>query len=76
MLSSGYRVGAAYSVTGILATEILASTNGLGNMLATASQLFAGAQAYALLVAIVCFVALMQLGLNRLFATRYGATED
>ncbi len=76
VLSSGYRVGAAYSVTGILATEILASTNGLGNMLSTASQLFNGAQSYALLIAIVCFVALMQLGLNRLFATRYGPNDD
>ncbi len=76
VLSSGFRVGAAYSVTTVLASEVLASTSGLGNILASASQLFNGAQAYAILIGILIFVALLQLGLNRLFATRHGTVED
>jgi len=76
VLSSGFRVGAAYSVTTVIASEILASTNGLGNILASASQLFNGAQAYAILIAILIFVALLQLGLNRLFAARHGVVDD
>jgi len=71
LLGSAFRIGAAYSITTVLAGEVLSSTGGLGYILAKASQLFNAAGAFAILIAIVLFVAVLQLGLNRLFTPRH-----
>jgi len=73
MLASAFRVGAAYSITTVLAAEVLSSTGGLGYILAKASQLFNVSQAFAILIGIVLFVAVLQLALNRLFRQRHAA---
>jgi NitT/TauT family transport system permease protein len=73
MLASGYRIGAAYTITTVLAAEVLASTGGLGYLLAKTSQGFDTSMAFALTIAIVLVVAGLQFLLNRLFSGGKGA---
>jgi ABC-type nitrate/sulfonate/bicarbonate transport system permease component len=71
VLASAFRIGAAYSITTVLAAEVLSSLNGLGYLLAQAAQSFNASEAFALVFAIVVIVALLQMLLNRVFSVRH-----
>jgi ABC-type nitrate/sulfonate/bicarbonate transport system permease component len=68
MLSSTLRIAAALSAITVIFTEMLASQGGLGYLLASASQSFAVARAFALITAILIFVGLIQLAINSALA--------
>lgn len=69
MLASSFRIGAAYCTVTVIVTEMLASNGGLGYELAAASQTFAVAKSFALIIAIMTVVGLFQLGLDKVFSS-------
>jgi NitT/TauT family transport system permease protein len=69
MLASSFRIGAAYSVVTVILTEMLASKGGLGYELANASDTFAVAESFALIISIMMVVSVLQIGLDKLFSS-------
>ena len=71
MVMSGIRIGGALCMITVILAEMLASTQGLGYELARASQTLKVPSVYAHIAVLLCFVALVQILINRLGKTRF-----
>ena len=71
MVLSGVRIGAALCMITVILAEMLASTQGLGYELARASQTLQVAEAVALILILLVFVAIVQFAINHAGKERY-----
>ena len=68
MLASSLRIGVAMSVITVILSEMLASTGGLGYLLAISSSTFNMQNVFAIIVAILLLVGVIQAGMSRLLS--------
>jgi ABC-type nitrate/sulfonate/bicarbonate transport system permease component len=71
MVMSGVRIGAALNIITVVLAEMLASERGLGYELAYASQTMQVARVFALIIVLLCIVALLQLLIQRFAKPRH-----
>ncbi|MCW2609120.1 MAG: NitT/TauT family transport system permease protein [Actinomycetota bacterium] len=73
MVLAGVRIGAALNIITVILAEMLAAERGLGYELAYASQTLQVPRVFAIIVVLLCVVALLQLLIQRFAKTRHEA---
>lgn len=75
VVAAGIRIGTAATLITVIVAEQLASTKGLGHLVAESSQTFAIQLSFAAILVVLVLVALLQALVNRALPTSYAPTR-
>jgi ABC-type nitrate/sulfonate/bicarbonate transport system permease component len=71
VVAAGLRIGAATTFAIVIVAEMLASTGGLGYLIAQSAHTFSASNAYALVLVVLTLVAIMQVLMTRFLPIEY-----